>query len=357
MAVSRDGKIVYKRAVGFADREQARPIQEDTIFRLASMTKTVVSAAALALIEQGKLHLSDKVSTYLPDFRPADPAGGKPDITIAQLLTHTSGLGYGFSEKEGGPYHQAKVSDGLDQPGLSMSENMSRLASVPLLFEPGSKWNYSLSLDVLGAVLEKAAGEPLQDIVKKHVTRPLGMQDTKFSLDSNRRLATPYFDNPDKSQAPLLMAAEQRVPTAGGAFSFAPARVFDKNSYASGGAGLVGTAGDYLKFLEAVRTNDPSLLKADSYRLMKENQIGELRISQSQDWGFTYGAAILLNARPDRGPHKEGTIQWGGAYGHHWFIDPVEKLSVVGLTNTTTEGMTGAFTKDVAAAVYGNNND
>ncbi len=357
VAVAQDGKVIYKRAVGYADREKQKAMQEDTIFRLASMSKTVVTAAALKLVEQGKLHLADKVSDYLPDFKPQLASGTIPDITISQLLTHTSGLGYGFSEKEDGPYHLARVSDGLDQPGLSLAENLKRLASVPLLFQPGSKWNYSLSIDVLGAVLEKAAGEPLQDIVKENVTRPLHMQETKFWLADDHRLATPYFDNLDKSQPPLLMAAEQKVATAGGYFSFAPARVFDKTSYPSGGAGLVGTAGDYLKFLEALRSRDQKLLKTESFILMSENQIGDLRISPGGDWGFTYGAAILLNGKPEKGPHKSGTIQWGGAYGHHWFVDPLERLSVVGLTNTTTEGMTGAFTKDVAKAIYGSKHD
>lgn len=358
VVVAQDGQVVYKRAAGLANRENKKPMKQDSIFRLASMSKTVVSAAALKLIEEGKLKLDDPVTKFLPDFRPKLADGSSPNIQISQLLSHTSGLGYGFSEKKDGPYHQARVSDGLDQPGLTMTENMERLASVPLLSPPGSKWCYSLSIDVLGAVLEKAANSSLSEIVRSKVTAPLAMNDTDFSLPraKRNRLTTPYYDNPARDKTglePLPMQALQLVAFDGGCFSFAPDRLFNEKSYPSGGAGLSGTAEDYLKLLEAIRTTDKKLLSADSFNKMKTSQIGKLSISPSGDWGFTYGSAVLLNAKPERGPHNAGTLQWGGAYGHHWFVDPTARLSVVELTNTTVEGMSGPFSKDVAKAVYG----
>jgi CubicO group peptidase (beta-lactamase class C family) len=348
--VARDGKIVYQRAIGYNDRESKVPMRQDAIFRLASMSKPIVSEAALALVQRGKLKLSDPVTKYLPDFRPKLADGTTPEITIAQLLNHTSGLGYSFSEKGDGPYHRAKVSDGMDQPGLSMAENMKRLASVPLYFKPGTKWRYSLSIDVLGAVLEKAAGKPLADVVAEMVTGPLSMKDTDFKVVDVKRLTVPYYDGKPK---PLKMQPFQLVPVGDGAFAFAPDRCLNLASFPSGGAGLVGTANDYLKFLESLRTANGAGLKPEFYKLMAESQTGNMDAGSGPDWGFSYGAAVLLHPDKKQGPHNLGTRQWGGAYGHHWFIDPVSKLSVVELSNTTTEGMAGEYTRELSRAIYG----
>ncbi|CAN5478659.1 serine hydrolase domain-containing protein [soil metagenome] len=373
VVVAKDGRVVYKRAAGFSDRENKKPMKQDAIFRLASMSKTIVSAAALKLVEEGKIKLDDPVSKYLPNFQPKLADGSAPPILISQLLSHTSGLGYGFAEKSDGPYHRAKVSDGLDQPGLSMAENLSRLSSAPLLSQPGTKWNYSLSIDVLGAVLEQAANSSLPEIVRSRVTAPLAMTDTDFKVAkaSRSRLTRPYYDNPvrlreQSKQAataandtqnqilePLPMQALQLVSSDGGCYSFAPDRLFNEKSFPSGGAGISGTAEDYLKFLEAIRTSDKKLLNANSIKLMTTSQIGKLSISPGGDWGFTYGSSVLLNGKPEKGPYNNGTLQWGGVYGHHWFVDPVARLSVVELTNTTVEGMSGPFSKEIVKSVYG----
>lgn len=135
---ARDGNVVFSRAAGLADRASGRPVRGDTVFRLASMTKPIVSAATLVLVERGKIQLDDPVTRWLPNFRPALPDGRQPTITVRHLLTHTAGLNYGFKEAANGPYHRAHVSDGLDQPGLSIDENLRRLASVPLLHPPGT---------------------------------------------------------------------------------------------------------------------------------------------------------------------------------------------------------------------------
>ncbi len=135
---ARDGNVVFSRAAGLADRASGRPVRGDTVFRLASMTKPIVSAATRVLVERGKIQLDDPVTRWLPNFRPALPDGRQPTITVRHLLTHTAGLNYGFKEAANGPYHRAHVSDGLDQPGLSIDENLRRLASVPLLHPPGT---------------------------------------------------------------------------------------------------------------------------------------------------------------------------------------------------------------------------
>jgi CubicO group peptidase (beta-lactamase class C family) len=149
--VARDGRLVYHRAAGLADREAGRALSEDGVFRLASLTKPMVAAAAMGLVEEGTLKLSDPVTKWLPGFHPALADGTQPVITVRHLLTHTSGLSYGFLEGPDHPYHRLGVSDGIDQAGISLDENVDRLAKAPLSYRPGSAWRYSLSMDVLGA--------------------------------------------------------------------------------------------------------------------------------------------------------------------------------------------------------------
>jgi CubicO group peptidase (beta-lactamase class C family) len=166
-------------------------VRDDTVFRLASMSKPIVSVAALALIDQGKLSLDDPVTKWLPDFRPRLADGREPVITVRHLITHTSGLGYKFLEAADGPYHKAEVSDGIAEPGLTAAVNLERLASVPLLFEPGTSWSYGLSIDVLGEVIARAGGRTLPELVEQLVTGPLAMTDTRFTVTDRGRLAWP----------------------------------------------------------------------------------------------------------------------------------------------------------------------
>src|SRR5690606_27931313 len=175
--VALGGNVVYRRAAGYADRERNRPMQEDAIFRLASVTKPMVSAAALRLVEQGRLDLRAPVTRWLPEFRPRLRDGRSPVVTVHQFLTHTAGLSYGFMEAEDGPYRRAGVSDGLDA-GAGLGENLRRIAGVPLAYEPGAGWRYSVALDVLGAAMGAAVGEALPEIVRHEITQPLGLEDT-----------------------------------------------------------------------------------------------------------------------------------------------------------------------------------
>ncbi|QRK07368.1 beta-lactamase family protein [Archangium violaceum] len=350
--VAKDGEVVYRRAAGFADREARRPMREDALFRLASMSKPIVSVAALALVDQRKLSLDEPVTKWIPAFRPKLADGREAVITVRQLLTHTAGLTYGFFESEQGPYHRARVSDGLDldEPGLTLDENLRRIASVPLSFEPGTRWGYSVATDVLGAVVARAGGAPLPRVVERLVTRPLGMSDTGFSVKDAARLATPYADGKPE---PVRMGGSHVVPFGGGGIRYAPGRALDRRAFPSGGAGMVGTAGDFLRLLESLREGGAPVLAASTVEQMTRAQVGPEAETQGPGWGFGFGAAVLVDPVKARSPQSAGSYQWGGAYGHSWFVDPVRGLTVVALTNTALEGMSGAFPVELRDAIYG----
>lgn len=349
--VAQDGRLLLRKAAGFADREARRPMRADTIFRLSSLTKPIVTAAALSLIDRGVLGLDDPLARWIPEFRPKLGNGSVPQITIRQLLTHTAGLTYGIFQPAGGPYEAAGVSDGVDQPGLGIDEQLKRLATVPLSYVPGSSWGYSLAMDVLGEALARAAAMPLPQSVERLVTAPLAINDTAFVVRDRSRLAVPYVDG----TPPRLMEDPDVVPFGDGAgIKYSPSRIFDPLSYPSGGAGMAGTALDFLRFLEAIRQGGAPILSAATARSMMTNQIGDLRIDvePTPAWGFGFGGAILLDRSLAATPQAEGTWKWGGVYGHHWYVDPVNRLTVVSLSNTAVEGFSGAFAGELLNAVY-----
>lgn len=347
------GRVVYQRAAGYADRERGTAMRENTIFRLASLTKPLVSAAALRLVEARKIGLDDPVTRWLPSFKPKLRDGRVPTITIRELLTHTAGLSYGFLQADDGPYREAGVSDGLDDPpGLSLDDNLRRIASVPLDYAPGTGWRYSIALDVLGAALSRATGESLPQIVRRQVTGPLHMLDTGFHARAVDRLATPYQDG---TPAPVRMASEAVVRSGPGTLRFTPARIFDAHAYPSGGAGMAGSAPDFMRFLLALRASrlgHPGWLKPPTAASMMRDQVGSDAATENAGWGFGYGWAVLDDPALARTPQARGTIEWGGVYGHHAFFDPVHDIAVVALTNTAVAGMSGAFPRDLRDAVY-----
>jgi CubicO group peptidase (beta-lactamase class C family) len=348
--IAHDGKVVHRRAAGLANRETRAQMSAERIFRFSSLTKPIVSAAAMVLVERGKLGLDDAVTRWLPDFRPQLPDGRTPAITVRQLLTHTSGLGYGFAEGVDGPYHHAHISDGLDESTVSLEKNVRRLAAVPLLFEPGKSWNYSLGIDVIGAVLERADDAPLDDIVSQRVTEPLGMSDTAFYCREPSRLAVAYVnDQPE----PILMSDPAIVTLLPGtAIRYSPSRALNPHAFPSGGCGMVGTAEDFIRFLEAVRKGGAPILERRSVQAMMSNQIGELTTLLGPGTGFGIGGALITDPDAAQTPQSAGTLTWGGVYGHNWFIDPQRRLSVVSLSNTALEGMNGAFPGQLRNALY-----
>ncbi|WP_315767036.1 MULTISPECIES: serine hydrolase domain-containing protein [unclassified Bradyrhizobium] len=349
--VAKDGHIVYRRAAGYLNREAGTPIPMDALFRLASLSKPIVTAAALALVEKGALGLDDPVMRWLPSFQPKLADGSSPTITVRELLTHTAGLSYGFLEPADGPYHRAGVSDGMDQSGLPMDDELRRIDTAGLRYSPGEDWGYSVATDVLGALISKAAGQQLSQVVRRLVTEPLVMAGTDLAAADLRRLAIPYVDGKSK---PIRMADPDIVPFAGLAgISMSPGRALVPESFASGGSGMIGTADDYIRLLEAFRQGGGvPILKPSTVNAMMTNQIGRLRVKNRQGWGFGFGAAVILDPKTAGSPQSPGTWTWSGVYGHSFFVDPQRNLSVVALTNTAIEGMNGALTIDIRDAVY-----
>lgn len=351
LLVLRDGELHYARAAGYADREAGRRMREDAIFRFASLTKPIVTAAVMRLIEQDRLGLNDPIDAYLPAFRPRLPDGTVPVITIHHLLTHTAGLAYGFLQPSDGPYPTAGISDGLDAPGRGFSDNLARIAEIPLAYPPGTKWGYSVALDVLGAALERLTGEALPDLVRRLVTAPLAMHDTDFVCRDPARLAVAYGD---AIPEPVRLGNTAVIPFCGASgIRVAPERFADPGSFPSAGAGMLGTAENFARFLETIRTGGAPILQRDSVAQMTRSQIGDLPVDlRDPGWGFGYGWSVLNDPVAASAPHRAGTLQWGGVYGHSWFVDPALGLTVIGLTNTAVAGMTGRFPMAVRNAVY-----
>lgn len=347
--VAEGGREAFRRAAGLADREAGTPMTENAIFRLASITKPMVAATALALIERGVLSLDEPVTRWLPGFRPKLADGSEPTINVRHLLTHTSGLGYPTPEPDDA-YVRSGVCGGLDQPGLSMQENLDRLTSAPLYFAPGTAWRYGLSLDVLGAIIAAATGGSLGDAVARYVTAPLGMADTAFRVTDRARLAAAYGDGvPARRMGEECIIADERSRGT----RFVPGRIFDERSFQSGGAGMAGTAPDFLRFLEAIRTGGP-ILKPETVALAAQNHIGDLpREAKDAGWRFGFLSGVLDDPGTAQTPQSRGTLKWGGIYGHSWFIDRTAGLSVAAFTNTAIEGCVGDFPKEIVRAVYG----
>lgn len=340
--IKRDGELVYSRQAGFLDREANRAIEPRTIFRLASVSKPMVSVAALSMVEAGKLRLDDPVTRYLPDFRPRLADGSAPVITISQLLTHTSGLTYDTNNGNGKP-----ACGGTGYSDFDLAENIRRIAALPLAFVPGTSWRYSVAIDVLGGVMEVADGRTLPEIVRARVADPLGMADTGFWPSDPDRLAVAYADG----TPPTRMGEIERVKDGEGFVEFWTGRAFDRTAFPSGGAGMIGTAEDFLTFLEAMRKGGSPLLSPASMSLLTEAHTVDLDPAPSGQ-GYSHGWSIYRDPSVQGWPCRPGTWAWGGIYGHQWYVDPAAGLSIVIFTNTALEGCIGEFPKEVFRAVY-----
>jgi CubicO group peptidase (beta-lactamase class C family) len=345
--VARDGKVVFRRAQGQADIESNRPMTEKTIFRLTSLSKPIVTSAAMRLVEMGVLDLDRPVTDWLPDFKPTYK-GATPIISLRQLLSHTSGIGYVSDEGGSGPYTEAGVQDGGFGKGITLQENLKRLALAELRFAPGAGWNYGLGIDVIGRVIERATNLPLDVAVRQLVTERLKMADASFHVpvwDMNR------------------LAANYRVPILGTTARFDPSRNADSDAWPSAGAGMSGTAEDVMRLLLALSTKD-GFLDGEAIKTMMTPQTSavpyvdlymDIYAGLPKDgaaWAFGIGGALLLNPDKAKTPQSAGTFAWTGAYGHTWFIDPKKNLIVVSMTNTAWEGIYGKFAHDIRDAVY-----
>jgi CubicO group peptidase (beta-lactamase class C family) len=342
--VSQNGRLEYSRAAGLADREAGRAMTEDAIFRLASCTKPIIATTVLAMADAGLLDLDDSVTKFLPYLAPKTADGQTPTIKIRHLLTHTAGLVYGGPELEA-----AGVSPGLSGPVIPLEENMRRLSTIPLMFKPGTQWSYSMSIDVLATVVAAINGSDVEGAVRRYVTGPLGMKDTGYFVSDPARLAQPYGDGVPE---PERMTDGYTWPD-GPVFELS--RIFNAAAPQSGGAGMAGTAGDLLKMLETIRDGNGRILRPGTAAEGLKNQIGDAP-RREQDAGKRFGffGAVLEDPMAaGNSPAPKGTVDWGGVYGHNWFIDPQNGISVVSYSNTAPNGCNGPFREEIRNAVYG----
>lgn len=344
VVVLQDGQPVYERHAGLADREGGRRTRADTLYRLASTSKAITSIAAMRLVETGVVDLDAPVSRWLPGFRPALSDGSRPDISLRQLLSHTSGLSYGLVQPPEGSYRQAGVSDGLDTDPVSLAENMRRLASAPLESAPGAVFRYSLGIDVAGAVVAAAAQAPLPDAVARLVLTPAGARDTAFHALDPARLSAAYWG--EGRPVPTLMPDAFVT----GSTRWGPGRALMRDAWPSGGAGMVGTAGDVARVLDLLHGRSRLLSRATVDSMFRPVVGPEVR-AQGPGWGFGLGGAVLVDRTAAGVEQAAGTMQWGGAYGSNWFVDPVNGLTMVALTNTAPEGTGGRFAVELRDAV------
>jgi CubicO group peptidase (beta-lactamase class C family) len=350
--VSRNGEPVYSRAAGFADREAEKPTGFDTIFRLASVTKPITAATALALVDHGKLPLDSLVRDFLPYFTPKMENGEVPDIRIRDLLTHTAGFTYDATPPGKYPEDQ-RVDEGLSLGGLDFKANFTRLAAVPLTYRPATQWAYSTAIDVLGAVIATIEASSLDAAMRRYITGPLGMNDTGFSVSDMERLATPYAD---ASPEPVRMQSPHTVVSPDGwALHFNPSRLFNPAAYQSGGGGAVGTAGDMMKLFEAIRQGGSPILKPETAAAAMVNQIGDIpRRPGDEGLRFCFLGSVVEDETISVKKLPNRSVHWGGVYGNSWAIDPASGTTIVIMTNNAVEGCMGRFPEDIYDAVYGN---
>jgi CubicO group peptidase (beta-lactamase class C family) len=339
MMVARQGKLVYATAVGLRDPRGADPMRVDTIFRIYSMTKPMVSVAAMVLVEDGTLQLMDPVSRWLPAFKDVKvwTSGGEVPavrpMTVQDLLRHTAGLPYG-ELTQNAAVKDALTKAGLFKPGvidfdvrdMTGAEQVERLSKIPLLYQPGTTWEYSLASDVLGRVVEAASGKRLGDFLSERVFKPLGMGDTAFWVP--------------EAKIGRVAEAFEKDPLAGTAIKLIDVSKQPGND--SGGAGGVATAGDYLRFAQMLANggilDGQRVLSRTTIKLMTADHLGS-RLPLAATLGgsvlgaSTYTFGLGFAVRPSDGiapiPGSAGDFNWGGYAGTVFWVDPKEQLVAV----------------------------
>lgn len=341
--ILRNGKVAYSRAFGYQDREKQIVMKPDAIFRIASMTKPLVSVAAMMLVEEGKLQLVTPVSTFLPEFKEVkvgvekvNDGTGKPELvlepprremTIHDLLRHTSGLTYGqFGDSL---VKQAYRSANIGAPGDSLAAVVSKLAQLPLAYQPGTTFEYSMSTDVLGRVVEVVSGMELDRFIAERITQPLGMPDTGFYISEGQagRVAEPQVDAATGKRPPMR-------------------DVSVRPSWLSGGGGMVSTAPDYARFCQMLLNGGSfegsRFLSPRTVAYMTTDHLpsgtpisqavqgfGSLAPSPALGQGFGLGFAVRTDAGRNPMPGSVGEFYWTGSSGTTFWIDPKEGLIAV----------------------------
>ncbi|MFH1069060.1 MAG: serine hydrolase domain-containing protein [Candidatus Glassbacteria bacterium] len=330
--VLRDGKVAWLKAHGYQDREKNMPMPKDAIFRICSMSKPITSVAVIMLYEEGRFMLSDPVSKFIPEFKnprvlkrtsteetytvPADN-----EITIRNLLTHSSGLTYHWNPELGALYQENAIGHGVKKETLTLGESIKRLARLPLLFNPGERYEYSLSIDVLGYLVEVVSGMPFAEFLRSRIFKPLGMEDTQFFVPESKlgRLATAYtwYEGQGLNRFP-----DQPIVEA--SFSYDADYPYNgQKIYQSGGGGLCSTAHDYARFSQMLLNGG----ELDGVRLLSPKSVELMTAVQVEtpdpggDFGLGFGIQTAL-----REIGSVGQYGWGGFYNTRFFIDPKERL-------------------------------
>lgn len=342
--VAREGKVIDVHTVGFQDVDARTPMRPDTIFRIASMTKPVTSVAVMMLYEEGKLLLTDPLSRYIPSFKSqrvisngeggATPVAARREITIRDLLTHRSGLTYGFLNggAVGDAYRRAGISDGLTVTPGTIGDTVDKLAAAPLVSHPGAEWNYGLSTDVLGRLVEVVSGTTFDVFLRDRIFKPLGMNDTGFDVPDEKwsRLATVYSPDDHGGIRPM------RDPETFGNTVMSPVAYYKApKRYYSGGAGLTSTIQDYARFAQMLlnggELDGMRLLSPKSIELMTASHTADLArgsiFGSPDEFGLGFRVAANLGASQTLG--STGMFGWSGIYGTTFWVDPKERLIAV----------------------------
>jgi CubicO group peptidase (beta-lactamase class C family) len=346
VALKRKGTLAFHRTLGWADIAREASMKRDTIVRIYSMTKPLTSVALMTLYEEGRFQLDDPISRFLPCFNnmrvfaggeaPTNTVPAERAITFRDLLTHTSGLTYGFID--GHPVNAAYRDAGVDFQAseVDLGTMVERAATLPLLAQPGTQWNYSIATDVIGHLVEIISGKSFDVFLRERVIEPLGMVDTDFHVppDKQTRFAANYKRGPDG--APELI--DDPVTS----------RFLKPPALYSGGGGLVSTADDYLRFCQMMlnrgQLDGVRLLGSKTVTLMTSNHLcgdmaamGQPRFSESnyEGIGFGLGFSVMLDVTRAQITGSAGECAWGGVASTAFWIDPAEELSVVLLTQLT----------------------
>mgnify|MGYP000085429581 CR=1 FL=1 len=345
--IARNGKIVYHKAYGIAN-EKGDQLDKNAIFRIASQTKAITSTAVMMLWEEGKFRLDDPISKYIPEFGPTqildtynDSDGtyttnpAEDQITIRDLITHTSGLGYGVidgDERFKKIYAKAGITDLFTTENISIEESVKKLAKLPLHHNPGEKFTYSEGLDVLGYFIEVVSGMPFDEFLRKRIFDPLGMNDTWFYLpkEKNARLVAVQHKKDGKWENYPVTFYDTDYPKKGAKRFF------------SGGAGLSSTAKDYATFLQMYLNNGEyngtRILSRTTIQSIMGNQTEEKFGEGRKHYGLAFGV-VTQEGQDAGGEGGEGTFDWGGYFNTQYFADPKEKI--IGVLMKQTQGSTG----------------
>jgi CubicO group peptidase (beta-lactamase class C family) len=324
VVVARKGRVALQESVGFRDKPAGAPMTPDAIFRIASMTKPIVSVAAMMLYEEGRLFLTDPVSKHLPALRGLNPTDR--EMTVHDLLRHTSGLTYG-NRGQSAVHKQYPRSSNASSREMTGAELIERLAKVSLLHRPGTTWEYGLSTDVLGLVVEAVAGARLGRVLEERVFRPLKMPDTGFIVpaDKRGRIAQPLAKDPDTG-------AEMTMP------DFTAPLKFE-----CGGGCLVSTAGDYVRFLQMLLNrgslDGARLLGRKTVEYMTADHLGASMARGTpylpgEGYGFGLGFAVRRETGVSGHTGSVGDYSWSGGFGTYFWVDPKEEMAVVWMAQT-----------------------